>query len=297
LTAYLSNSNIKLETSQQSTRRFIMDLSSKLKLNNGVEMPYLGLGTFKLQEGEEAYNAVKWAIEAGYRHIDTAAVYGNEVSVGRAIKDSGLPRNEIFVTTKLWNEDMRQGNQLKAIDESLNRLGLDFVDLYLIHWPVVGKYVESWKHLEGIYKSGKARAIGVSNFNIHHIEDILAVSDLVPTVNQCECSPELAQVELADYCKGKGIQFEPWSPMGQGNTLKSPVIVGVAAKYGKTPAQIILRWGLQRGFPNIPKSSSKARIKENAGIFDFELSDADFKEVCEMNTGKRYGSDPETFTF
>ena len=274
-----------------------MNLSSRVKFNNGAEIPYLGLGVFKAKDGEETYNAVKWAIEAGYRHIDTAAIYGNEVSVGKAIKDSGIPRSDIFVTTKLWNEDQRSDNQLNAIDESLKRLGLDYVDLYLIHWPVKGKYVESWKKMEKIYRSGKARAVGISNFNIHHIEDILAVNDLVPAVNQCECSPELTQVELANYCKQKGIIFEPWSPLGQGNTLKDPKIIAVAQKYGKTPAQIILRWGLQRGFINIPKSSTKSRIEENSRIFDFELNDVDFKEIFTVNKDKRYGSDPETFTF
>ncbi|MCL2557712.1 MAG: aldo/keto reductase [Treponema sp.] len=273
-----------------------MDLSSKVKLNNGVEMPYLGLGTFRMKDGEEAYSAVKWALELGYRHIDTAAIYGNEASVGRAIKDSGLARGEVFVTTKLWNEDMRQGRQLSAIDESLGRLGMDYVDLYLVHWPVPGKYVESWQKVLEIYKSGKARAVGVSNFHVHHLQDIFAVSDIAPAVNQCECSPELTQVELADYCKGKGILFEPWSPMGQGNTLKDPRIAALAEKYGKTPAQIILRWGLQRGFANIPKSSSKERITENAGIFDFELCDADFQALF-LSADKRYGADPESFDF
>ena len=274
-----------------------MNLSSRVKLNNGIEMPYLGLGVFEIKDGEETYNAVKWAIEAGYKHIDTAAVYGNEVSVGKAIKDSGIARKDIFVTTKLWNEDMRQNNQLKAIDESLKRLGLDYVDLYLIHWPVAGKYVESWKKMEEIYKSGKARAVGISNFNIHHIEDILAVSDLVPAVNQCECSPELTQTELAGYCKQKGIQFEPWAPLGRGNALNNPKITAMAQQYGKVPAQIILRWGFQRGFVNIPKSSHKSRIEENAKIFDFELSDADFKALFTLNKDKRYGADPETFDF
>jgi len=272
-----------------------MNLSSKLKLNNGVEVPYLGLGTFMLEEGEQAYNAVKWALEIGYRHIDTAMIYRNEVSVGKAIKDSGIPRKEIFVTTKLWNDDMRQDNQLNAIDESLKRLGLDYVDLYLIHWPVRGKYVESWKKMEEIYKSGKTRAVGISNFNIHHIEDIRAVSDLVPAVNQSECSPELTQVELADYCKQKGIQFEPWAPLGKGETLKRPEMIAMAKKYGRTPAQIALRWGLQRDFFNIPKAAGRAKIEENAKIFDFELSEADFKELFTLDIDKRYGPDPETW--
>ena len=274
-----------------------MNLSSKLKLNNGVEVPYLGLGTFQLKDGEEAYNAVKWAIELGYKHIDTATIYGNEVSVGKAIKDSGIARNDIFVTTKLWNDDMRQDNQLNAIDESLKRLGLDYVDLYLIHWPVKDKYVESWKKMEEIYKSGKAKAVGVSNFNIRHIEDILAVSDLVPAVNQYECSPELTMVELVDYCNKKGIRFEPWAPLGKGETLKRPEITAMAEKYGKTPAQIVLRWGLQREFFNIPKSANKPRIEENSKIFDFELSEADYKALFALNEDKRYGPDPETFDF
>jgi len=274
-----------------------MNLSSRVKLNNGVEIPYLGLGTFQAKDGGETYDAVKWALEAGYKHIDTASVYGNEVSVGKAIKESGVARGDIFITTKLWNEDMRRDNQLKAIDESLERLGVDYVDLYLIHWPVKEKYVESWKKMEEIYKSGKAKAVGISNFNIHHIESILAVSDLMPAVNQCECSPELTQVELADYCKQKGIQFQPYSPLGQGNTLKEPKIIALAEKYGKTPAQIILRWGFQRGFINIPKSVTKSRIEENSKIFDFELTDEDFKEMFTMENGNRYCADPETFTF
>jgi len=274
-----------------------MDLSSKVKLNNGVEMPYLGLGVFLAKEGEETYNAVKWAIEAGYRHIDTAMIYGNEESVGRAIKDSKIARSDIFVTTKIWNEDMRQNNQEKAIDTSLKLLGLDYVDLYLIHWPVKEKYVETWKKMEVIYETGKARAVGVSNFNIHHIEEILSVSKLVPAVNQCECSPELTQEDLADYCKQKGIQFEPWGPLGQGNSVNNPEIAAIAKKYQKTPAQIILRWGFQRGFVNIPKSSNKTRIVENSKIFDFELDDADFNKIFTLNKNKRNGPDPETFDF
>ena len=273
-----------------------MDLSSKVKLNNGVEIPYLGLGVFKAQDGEEAYNAVRWAIELGYKHIDTAAAYKNEVSVGKAIKDSGIARSDIFVTTKLWNGDMRENNQLNAFEESLKKLGLDYIDLYLIHWPVKEKYVESWKIMEKIYKSGKIRAIGISNFNIHHVEDIFAVSGTVPAVNQCECHPELTQVELADYCKQKGIMFQPWSPLGRGGVLTHPKITAMAEKYGKTPAQIILRWGLQRGFINIPKSVHKERIEENSKIFDFELKDEDFKELFTLNQNKRVGPDPETFT-
>ncbi|MCL2812986.1 MAG: aldo/keto reductase [Oscillospiraceae bacterium] len=274
-----------------------MNLSSTLKLNNGVDIPLLGLGVFRSEEGDETYNAVKYAIEAGYCHIDTAAVYGNEKSVGRAIKDSGIKRGDIFVTTKLWNEDMRRGRQYEAFEESLEKLGLDYVDLYLIHWPVKGEYVKSWKVLEQIYKEGRARAVGVSNFHIHHLDDIFAASDLVPAVNQVECHPELTQVELALYTQSKGIVFEPWSPLGAGQLLGNETLVSLAKKYNKTSAQLILKWGLQRGFINIPKSVHKERIIQNAQIFDFTVSDEDMAEIFKLNLNKRTGADPENFSF
>ena len=274
-----------------------MDLSSTLKLNNGVDMPLLGLGVFKSAEGDETYNAVKYAIEAGYRNIDTAAVYGNEKSVGRAIADSGIKRGDIFVTTKLWNEDMRRGRQREAFKESLEKLGLDYVDLYLIHWPVKGEYVKSWKALEQIYKEGGARAVGVSNFHIHHLDDIFAASDLVPAVNQVECHPELTQMELVKYTQSKGIIFEPWSPLGAGNLVDDETLKSIAKKYGKTAVQLILKWGLQRGFINIPKSSNKARITENTQIFDFTVTDEDMAVIFKLNIDKRVGADPETFSF
>lgn len=274
-----------------------MSLSSTLKLNNGVDIPLLGLGVFKSEEGDEAYNAVKYAIEAGYKHVDTAAIYGNERSVGKAIKDSGIKREDIFITTKLWNENMRQGNQYEAFEESLERLGVDYVDLYLIHWPVKDKYVESWKILEKIYKEGRARAVGVSNFHIRHLEDIFAASDLIPAVNQVECHPWLTQVELADYTQKKGILFEPWSPLGTGLLLKDEQLKNIASKYNKTSAQLILKWGLQRGFVNIPKSANKDRIIQNSQIFDFTISDRDMAEIFTLNKNKRTGADPETFNF
>jgi len=274
-----------------------MNLSSTKKLNNGVEIPVLGLGVFKSQEGDEAYNAVKYAIEAGYKHIDTAAVYGNERSVGKGIKDSGIKREDIFITTKLWNENQRQGNQYEAFEESLERLGIDYVDLYLIHWPVKGKYVESWKILEKIYKEGRAKAIGVSNFHIHHLEDIFAVSDIIPAVNQVECHPWLTQVELVDYCQSKGIVFEPWSPLGAGQLTDNENLKEIAKKYNKSAPQLILKWGLQRGFINIPKSVHKDRIIQNSQIFDFTITDEDMAEIFKQNINKRVGGDPETFTF
>lgn len=274
-----------------------MSLTSTMKLNNGVEIPILGLGTYQSEEGEQAYNVTKFAIGAGYRHIDTAAAYHNERSIGRAVKDSGIKREDIFITTKLWNENQRQGNQYQAFGESLERLGIDYVDLYLIHWPVKEKYVESWQILEKIYKEGRARAVGVSNFNIRHLEDIFAASDLVPAVNQVECHPWLTQVELADYTQKKGIVFQPWSPFGVGALLSDETLAAIAAKYNKTTAQLILKWGLQRGFINIPKSSNEQRIIENAQIFDFTITDEDMAEIFKLNIDKRTGADPETFTF
>ena len=274
-----------------------MNLSSTKKLNNGVEMPYLGLGVFKSQEGDEVRNAVISAIEAGYRHIDTAAVYGNEVGVGKGIKDSGIKREDIFITTKLWNEEQRKDNQYNAFEASLERLGVDYVDLYLIHWPVKGKYVESWKILEKIYKEGRARAVGVSNFHVHHLEDVFAVSDLVPAVNQVECHPELTQVELVKYCQSKGIAWEPWSPLGAGTLFNNETIKNIGAKYNKSIAQVILRWGLQLDYINIPKSVNKNRIIENSQIFDFELAPSDMEAIFALNINRRTGGDPETFTF
>ena len=276
-----------------------MNLSSTKKLNNGVEMPYLGLGVFQSKEGDEVYNAVLAAIEAGYRHIDTAAIYGNEVGVGRAIKDSGIKREDIFITTKLWNEEMRKDNQYNAFEASLKRLDVDYVDLYLIHWPVKGKYVESWKVLERIYKEGRARAVGVSNFHKHHLDDIFAASDLMPAVNQVECHPELTQVELVKYCESKGISWEPWSPLGAGRLSENSIetLNNIGAKYNKSFAQVILRWGLQLDYINIPKSVNKNRIIENAQIFDFELEQSDIDAVFELNINKRTGGDPDNFTF
>jgi len=274
-----------------------MSLSSTVKLNNGVDIPVLGLGTYQLEEGEQAYNAVRFALDAGYKHIDTAAAYNNERSIGKAIKDSGIKRENIFITTKLWNEEQRQDNQYPAFEQSLERLGVDYVDLYLIHWPVAGKYVDSWKILEKIYKEGRARAVGVSNFNISHLEDIFAVSDLVPAVNQCECHPWLTQVELVEYTQNKGIIFQPWSPFGVGALLADASLSAIAAKYNKSTAQLILKWGLQRGFINIPKSSSNARISENAQIFDFNIADEDMAAIFKLNIDKRTGASPENFNF
>ena len=274
-----------------------MDINSTIKLNNGVEIPVLGLGVFLSAPGEETFNAVTWALEAGYRHIDTAAYYGNEADVGRAIKASGIPREQIFVTTKLWNDDCRKNRQKQGFAESLRRLGLDYIDLYLIHWPVAGKYVESWQALEEIYESGEAKSIGVSNFHIHHLEVLFKQARVIPAINQVECSPQLTQNELAAYCRQKEIIFEPWSPLGRGTLLNEPVLTAIAGKYNKTTAQVILRWCIQRGFVNIPKSVNRERIIANAQIFDFQLLPDDMEKISAMNKNRRVGPDPDNFSF
>ena len=276
-----------------------MNLQSKVKLNSGAEIPVLGLGVFRSKDGEETYNAVRWALDAGYRHIDTAAVYRNEASVGRAIEDSGIPRDQIWITTKLWNDEIRAENEEAAFAASLERLRTDYVDLYLVHWPVreIDGYLRVWEKMEKFNKEGRARSIGVSTYHIHHIESLLKNANVVPAVDQVECHPELTQVELADYCAGKGIAFEPWSPLGAGKLLTHPVLTEIAQAHGKTTAQVILRWDLQRGFILIPKSVHKERIVSNTDIFDFELSAEEMQRIFALNCNARVGSDPETFTF
>jgi methylglyoxal/glyoxal reductase len=271
-------------------------IADKTVLNNGIEMPWLGLGVWKTKEGDEVVNAVKYALQAGYRSIDTAAVYGNEAGVGQALRESGVSRDELFITTKVWNADQGYDSTLRAFEESRKKLGLDVIDLYLIHWPVKGKYTETWKALVKLYQDGLVRAIGVSNFQVNHLQDILDSSDIVPAVNQVECHPLLQQKELRAFCKDKGIQLEAWSPLMQGN-LDLPLLTELAQKYGKSPAQIVLRWDLQSGIVTIPKSISEGRIRENANVFDFSLSPEDMQRLDELNQNKRFGPDPDNFDF
>jgi diketogulonate reductase-like aldo/keto reductase len=266
-----------------------MDIHTTKKLNNGVKIPYLGLGVFQCNDGVETVNAVRWAIESGYRHIDTAAAYHNEQSVGQAIRESGIDRKELFVTTKLWKEDMLQGTQMQAFEKSLKLLQLDYIDLYLIHWPVPGKNVESWKILEEINKSGRARAIGVSNFVERHLDLLLQDAKIVPAVNQIQCHPHFSQQPLATYCDKHGITVEAWSPLGGtgGNLLDDAVLKKIAAKHARSAAQIVLRWDLQRGLITIPKSTHKERIIANTDIYGFKLSKDDMKAINELNQNVR----------
>jgi methylglyoxal/glyoxal reductase len=266
-------------------------------LHNGVKMPWFGLGVYKVQEGDEALQSVKTAINTGYRSIDTAALYQNEESVGRAIKESGVPREELFITTKVWNSDQRNDTVLEAFETSIQKLGLEYVDLYLVHWPVKEKYKDTWKILEQLYKVGRVRAIGVSNFKIHHLEDLLSVAEIKPMVNQVELHPLLAQPELREYCRRNEIQIEAWAPLGQGRLLDHPVLQEIAAKYNKTTAQVILRWDLQNEIVTIPKSVKESRIIENANIFDYSLTDQDLEKINNLNEDRRFGADPDHFNF
>ncbi|WP_129731688.1 aldo/keto reductase [Ectobacillus funiculus] len=270
-------------------------LQDATTLHNGVAMPWFGLGVFKVEDGSEVIEAVKTAIQNGYRSIDTAALYGNEEGVGQAIKESGVPRQELFITTKVWNSDQGYDSTLQAFETSINKLGLDYLDLYLIHWPGKDKYKETWKALEKLYKDGRVRAIGVSNFKIHHLEDLMSSAEIKPMVNQVEYHPHLTQKELLAFCQREGIQLEAWSPLKQGQLLSDPIINKLAEKYGKSSAQIILRWDLQNKVVTIPKSIKEQRIIENANIFDFELSAEDMEEIDGLNKDERVGPDPDTF--
>ncbi|MBT2765248.1 aldo/keto reductase [Paenibacillus sp. FSL W8-0187] len=265
-------------------------------LNDGVKMPWLGLGVWKTKEGEEVIQSVKSAIAAGYRSIDTAAIYGNEEGVGQAIRESGVSRDELFITTKVWNDDQGYEKTLQAFETSRKKLGLDIVDLYLVHWPGKDKYLDTWKALIHLQKEGLVRSIGVSNFQIRHLQHIIEETGVVPVVDQVELHPLLSQKELLGYARENNIVLEAWSPLMQGN-LDQPVLAQIAEKYGKTTAQVILRWDIQNGVIVIPKSIKEHRIRENAGIFDFELSAEDMAAIDGLNQNKRFGSNPDEVLF
>ncbi|MBT2688756.1 aldo/keto reductase [Bacillus sp. ISL-47] len=273
------------------------NLQSATTLHNGVKMPWFGLGVFKVQDGDEVVQSVKAALKAGYKSIDTAAVYQNEEGVGQAIKEAGVPREELFITTKVWNSDQGYESAIQAFETSLKKLGLDYIDLYLIHWPVKGKYKETWKALETLYKEKKVRTIGVSNFHIHHLEDLLQDAEIKPMVNQVELHPLLNQSELREFCRKQEIQIEAWSPLAQGELLDNTVLKEIAEKYSKSAAQVILRWDLQNEIVTIPKSVKEHRIIENADIFDFELTEEDMNKINSLNENRRVGPDPDNFNF
>ncbi len=268
-----------------------------IRLNNGVEIPQFGFGVFQIDPAETA-DAVQAAFAAGYRHIDTAQMYRNEDGVGQAIATAGLPRDELFVTTKLNNDKHGHDEAIRALDESLGTLGLDRVDLYLIHWPrpQENRYVETWKGFEKIVSDGKARSIGVSNFTIENLERLAAETGTVPAVNQIELHPHLPQDELRAYHREHGIATEAWSPIAQGGDLLGDErLSGLAEKYGKTPAQIVLRWHVELGNIVFPKSVKPERMRENIDVFDFELAADDMATVAELDTGERTGPDPDRF--
>jgi 2,5-diketo-D-gluconate reductase A len=269
-----------------------------IRLNNGVEIPQFGFGVFQVAP-EDTAATVRAAFDAGYRHIDTAQMYGNEAQVGQAITESGLPRDELFITTKLDNDAHGAGQAGPALDGSLRKLGLDQVDLFLIHWPRPGenRYVETWADFEKLASDGKARAIGVSNFQVPHLERLAVEAGTVPAVNQIELHPYLPQAELRAYHQQHGIATEAWSPIGGqgGDLLHEPALAGLAEKYGKTPAQVVLRWHIQLGNIVFPKSTTPSRIAENIDVFDIELADDDLATIAELESGTRTGPDPDDF--
>jgi 2,5-diketo-D-gluconate reductase A len=265
-----------------------------IPLNNGVEIPQLGFGVFKVPPADTEA-VTRTALEIGYRHVDTAEMYGNEAGVGRAIRAAGLDRDDVFVTSKLDNPYHAHDDALKAFDRTLEELGFEQVDLFLIHWPLpdVGDYVETWHALEEIYRSGRARAIGVSNFQPHHLRRLLAASEVVPAVNQVEVHPYLTQDEVRTFGAEHGIVTEAWAPIARGRVLDDPVITGIAERVGRTPAQVTLRWHIQRGDVVFPKSVTRNRIEENFRIFDFELSAADVDAITALDRHQRTGPDPD----
>ncbi len=270
----------------------ITDIQGTFELHNGVKMPYFGLGVFLTEDGEEVINAVKVAIEVGYRHFDTAAMYLNEEGLGKAIQESDIDRSELFITSKVWNTDQGFENTIAAFNDSLTRLNLDYLDLYLIHWPLMDKTKGTWQALEQLYKDGKVRAIGVSNFLENHIEDLLKNAEVVPMVNQVEFHPLLVQQGLIDYCKGHKIQYESWSPLIKGKVVNIDLLKEIGNKYGKSAVQVALRWDLQKGVITIPKSVRKDRIISNADIFDFELSPDEMSRIDGLDNNERVGLDP-----
>lgn len=273
----------------------ITDITGSFLLRNGVAMPYLGLGTYQSENDEEVVNAVTYALEAGYRHIDTASFYENEEGVGKGIRQSTVPREAVFLVSKVQNAHQGYERTLRAFEESMALFGMEYLDLYLIHWPIAGTYKETWRALEKLYKEKRIRAIGVSNFMQHHLEDLMNDCEIVPMVNQMEFHPYVVQQDLLDFCTKNTIQYEGWSPFMQGKIFGLSEMKELSKKYNKSIAQITLRWNLQKGVVTIPKSTKKERIIANAAIFDFELSADDMVFLDSLDRGERIGPDPNDF--
>ncbi|MEU6852060.1 aldo/keto reductase [Actinacidiphila alni] len=267
-------------------------------LNNGVTIPQLGFGTYQI-EPKDTREAVRTALEIGYRHIDTAQMYGNEKEVGQAVADAGLPREEVFLTSKLNNDSHAYGDALTAFARSLDELDVEYLDLFLIHWPLamLGDFTETWQALEEVYASGRAKAIGVSNFQPPHISRLLQKGTVVPAVNQIEVHPYLVQDDVRAFGAEHEIATEAWSPIAQGKVLSDPVLVAIAERLGRSTAQVTLRWHLQRGDIIFPKSVTRARVEENFRLFDFELTEADMADITALDRGERTGPDPDVFDY
>lgn len=273
----------------------MIDIDTKIKLYNGLHLPILGLGVYKTNEGDEIITAIHSALDEGYRLIDTASYYNNEIGVGKAINSYKINRSELFITTKVWIDDMGYDKTINAFHQSLKNLNLDYIDLYLIHWPVADKLIESWKALEFLYEEGLVKSIGVSNCLQHHLEIIQKNCVYKPMVVQNEFHPRLIQQELVNYCKDHQIAYQAWAPLMRGRLLENEILKSLAKKYNKSVAQIILRWDLQKGIATIPKSVNPERIKENSLLFDFELSLDDIHKIDSLNSNERTGADPNNF--
>lgn len=274
-----------------------LTLASTRTMSNGVTIPRLGLGTYKAADGIVVESQIAAALEIGYRGIDTARIYGNEDGVGRAIRASGLPRDEIFMATKVWNDDQGYERTLAAFDRSMDRLGLDVLDLYLVHWPQPPHGPDTWRAMEEIYASGRVRAIGVCNHLVHHLEEMRTYADVMPMVDQCEHHPGLQQPALREYCAANGIVLQAWAPVMRGRVFQIPELVAIGEAHGKTAAQVSIRWILQHDVVTIPKSVHVERIRENADVFDFELSEREMAVIDGLDSGTRIGPDPDTGPF
>jgi len=274
-----------------------LNIHSTKQLANGIEMPRLGLGVYKMTEPDVAIHAINSALDYGYRHIDTASLYANEKEVGEAVRASNVSRKDIFITTKVWNSDQGYDQTLRAFEKSLKLLEMDYVDLYLTHWPVKETYIDTYRAIERLYDEKLIRATGVANHHEHHLEAIAVKANVKPMVNQIECHPRLTQYDLREYCAEQGIAITSWSPLARGRILEEPTLQRISGKYGKSTAQTIIRWHLQHDLIVIPKSENPSRIAENMDVYDFELSFEDMKNIDALNLNERTGADPDNFSF